>query len=156
MNKTVIIALVLATLIMLAGCGGKQLTAKKLKLTPEINSAVTGLPEEPKAEPAPAPEETTEKTQKTAAEALKELQEQIAKTPLQTKTVTQANTGLPPPPEGVTGIDALKARTKSFYKQSTKAEDVENVDAEFGPKYHTKSGEPTNLPKGYGPGRDED
>lgn len=104
MRKVFVIA-VIALLLVLVACGKTQ-TAKPLKLPSEPVSAPAM--ETPSAEPV-----VEEGSGMTAAEAIKDLQIPVP-TP-STATGKVATTGLPPAPAGVTGVDALKARTKALY-----------------------------------------
>ncbi len=134
MNKAVVIA-VIAMLVLLAACGNKQMQAKPLK-TP--NGAVVGLPAEPTPTTAPEPEPAPTKT---AAEALKEFEEQQLTSG--TTGAKQGSTGMPPAPTGVTGLDALKARTKSLYKTGSGIGEAVDADREFGSRFD-------DLPDDYG------
>jgi predicted small lipoprotein YifL len=109
MRKVLVIA-VIALLVLLVACGKTQ-TAKPLKLPSEPVSAPAM--ETPSSEPVVEDEGTG----MTAAEAIKDLQVTVPKP--STTTGKVASTGLPPAPAGVTGVDALKARTKALYSQGS-------------------------------------
>jgi hypothetical protein len=109
MRKVIVFAAI-AILVLLAACGSKQMDAKPLKSTTPTAAATISEPE-PEQE-APAADEGTTKT---AAEALAELEQQLNSAPV--SGPKQGSTGLPPAPAGVTGTDALKARTKALYSQ---------------------------------------
>jgi hypothetical protein len=111
MKKAVLFA-VIAMLILVAACGKTQ-TAKPLSQRPAV--------EQPAAV-AEAPSESSvvvedESSGKTAAEALAELEQQMIADG--TSGLKTGSTGLPPAPAGVTGKDALTARMRSLYKQSS-------------------------------------
>ncbi len=134
MNKAGIIA-VIALLVLLAACGNKQMQAQPLKTQ---NTAVVESPAELQ------PQQSEPQPTKTAAEALKEL-EQRQILPV-TTGAKQGSTGMPAAPAGVTGEDALRARTRSLYSQGTGVNQITGgVVAEF-PDYTKKS----SLPDGYG------
>jgi hypothetical protein len=137
MRKAIVLA-VIAMLVLLAACGGNQMKAKPLSARTPTAAAVnqaTAAPA-PEANPAPAPEVT-------AAEAIKELQQQIQNTPT-TKSPTVVNTGIPPAPSGLTGRDAMLARMKLYMNQSVGVKGVTGVITDL-PDYTDTS----NLPKEY-------
>ncbi len=121
MKKALALAMI-ALLIILAGCG-KQMTAKPLKTT---------TPSAPAAEPVQESPAVAEEETKTAAEALKELESgELGTAPAATGAKT-GSTGMPPAPEGVTGEEALKARTRSLYSQGTGLSQPVEADRETG------------------------
>lgn len=146
--KKIIVITVIALLILLAACGSKQMTAKPLK---SPTGAVAGLQKTAqKTTTQTTPQKATPvEPQKTAAEAIKELKQGMS-----TSTAAAApkkGTDLyPPAPAGVTGKDALKARTKALLTQSKTLTLDGKVDTTFGARYHTKSGSSKNLPSNYG------
>jgi hypothetical protein len=117
---------VIALLVFLSACGNRQMDAKPLR-------AVETPVEQPAAVPEPAAAPADESSGQTAAEAIKELQEQMASAPAQTGA--QAKTLYPPAPAGVTGEEALKARTRSLYSQSTGVTGSVTADADFGSRF---------------------
>jgi predicted small lipoprotein YifL len=134
MRKVMVFAAI-AMLVLLAACGSKQMDAKPLKSTP--TAAVTA------SEPEPAPESSApvdEDSGKTAAEALAELEQQLNSAPV--AGPKQATTGLPPAPAGVTGVDALKARTRAMMSQGAP------VPGDVDSDYHEGSIS-DDLPEGY-------
>ena len=112
---------VIALLVFLSACGTKEMDAKPLKSPATV--------EQPAAAPEPSAAPAEESSGQTAAEAIKELQEQMASSPAQTGT--QVKTLYPPAPEGVTGEAALKARTRALYSTGTPTGSVV-ADREFG------------------------
>ncbi len=127
--RKILVLTVIAMLVLLSACGEKQMQAKPLSSRAPTAAATT----EPAPEPTPELEPSTGKT---AAEAIKELQ--IPPVVPTTSTVKQATTGLPPAPEGVTGKDALAARTHSLYSQGSEVPDnmlTGGVITDL-PKYH--------------------
>jgi predicted small lipoprotein YifL len=135
MRKLIVFAAI-AMLVLLAACGSKQMDAKPLKSTPTAAATVS--------EPEPAPEvqaDEEDKSSKTAAEALAELEQQLNSAPV--AGPKQATTGLPPAPAGVTGVDALKARTRAMMRQGAP------VPGDVDSDYHQGSIS-DNLPAGYG------
>ena len=146
MNKAMILT-VIALLVLAAACGGKQMVAKPLT-SKSPTGEVTGHQQysQTTPTPTPAPEPT-----KTAAEALKEL-----KTQIQTPT-TAAKGGTSPFFAPATTVAKTKAEARQLLLQRTRAAFKSGkgvavpIDAitTFGPRYHTSSGSPTNLPKEY-------
>lgn len=137
MNKVVLIAI--ALLVFLAACKGGQVDATPLK-TP-VAAPVEAPAPAPETEAAPAAEASSGKT---AAEALQELEQQMVASGA--TGPKQATTLYPPAPTGVTGKEALKARTRSLYSQGTGVSQITGgVITEF-PDYSKSS----SLPEGYG------
>jgi hypothetical protein len=135
--KKVAVFAVIAMLVLLAACGGNQMKAKPLSARTPTAAAVNQAA-------APAPQPATEPAPEvTAADAIKELQEQIQNTPVSTGPKT-GSTGMPPAPTGVTGKDALLARTRALFSNSSAYGKVE-ADTEFGPRYDDES----DLPEEY-------
>ncbi len=136
MNKAVILT-VIAMLVLLTACGGKQLEAKPLS-SRAPTAAVISEPE-----PAPAPEQTSIET---AAQAIVRLREQMQNVQPITKTssLKEGNTGMPPAPAGVTGKDALAARTRALFSKSTGISEAVDAITAF-PDYSKES----NLPEEY-------
>ncbi len=135
--KKILVLAVIAMLVLLSACGGNKIQAKPLSSRAPTAAATTPQP------PAPAAPEPT--SGKTAAEAIKELE--IPPVVPKTSTVKQATTGLPPAPTGLTGEDALKARTKALYSTGSGVPGslltggaITNL-----PNYHDES----NLPEEY-------
>lgn len=116
MRKAVIFA-VIVMLVLLTACGGNKIQAKPLSArTP---TAAVPVEQAPPAAPAPQPA-----PKMTAAQAIKELQEQMANTPVTTSTGPKtATTGMPPAPQGLTGKDALLARTRALYSTGSEVPD---------------------------------
>ncbi len=136
--KKVLVLTVIAMLVLLAACGGKQMQAKPLSSRMPTAAAVS--------EPAPsAPAEET--SGETAAQAIIDLREQMQNVPATTKVTSpkEGSTGMPPAPTGVTGKDALAARTKALFSKSTGITEAVDVVTTF-PDYSKES----NLPEGYG------
>jgi hypothetical protein len=130
-NHTMFFAL-LSSLLLLAAC------TSQLEAQPISEPESMPIEETPAPTPEPAPAEPT----KTAADAIKELQQ----TPAPAPTVKQGSTLYPPAPGNVTGVDALKARTRSLYSQGASVGTIEGGATSEFPDY-TKS---SNLPQGYG------
>lgn len=118
MRKVFVIA-VIALLVLLVACGKTQ-TAKPLKLPAQEQAAP--VVSEPVVE--------DEGTGMTAAEAIKNLQIPVPKP--STTTGKVASTGLPPAPAGVTGVDALKARTKALYSVGSPVTGAVTADTRTG------------------------
>ncbi len=135
--KKVLVLTVIAMLVLLAACGGKQMQAKPLSSrTP--TAAVVSEPE---------PSAPAESSGETAAQAIIDLREQMQNVPATTKVTSpkEGSTGMPPAPEGVTGKDALAARTRALLSKSTGISEAVDVVTTF-PDYSQES----NLPEGYG------
>jgi hypothetical protein len=138
MRKVIVLA-VIAMLVLLAACGGNQMKAKPLSARTPTAAAVNEA-----AAPAPQPTPTpAQDSGVSAADALKELQQQMKNVTISTGPKV-ATTGMPPAPTGVTGKDALLARTRALMTQSTGVKDVSGVTTSF-PNYQDAS----NLPKEY-------
>lgn len=137
MQKRVLLAILIG-LLLLASCGSKT-TGKRVAI-PEMsgeNSPITGAVTGTQTESAPA---------KTAAEALSEIKNAGSVTPAATSE--KVGTFYPPITTDATGKEALKAKTRALFSQETYDPNVE-ADSEFGAKYHSADGDPTNLPNGY-------
>lgn len=128
--KKVFALAVIAMLILLVGCKN-QMTAKPLKSSPSAQAA-TPVQESPAV---------AEETGKTAAEALKELESGLPQT--EAVGAKQATSYYPPAPAGVTGDDALKARTRALYSTSKGMSQPVEADREFGSRSD-------DLPQDYG------
>jgi len=114
MRKAVVFA-VIAMLLFLAACSGNKIQAKPLS----SRTPTAAAPVQPAPQPAPEP-----KHEVTAAEAIKQLREQMQNAPATTSTGPKtATTGMPPAPEGVTGKDALLARTRALYSRGSEVPD---------------------------------
>jgi hypothetical protein len=137
MRKVIVFA-VIAMLVLLAACGGNKIAAKPLSSRTPTAAATT--PEPAPSAPEPAPEMT-------AAQAIKELQEQMQNTPATTTTTSPktATTGMPPAPAGVTGKDALLARTRALYSTGSGVNGISGGVVTDFPDYRDES----NLPKEY-------
>lgn len=138
MRKVIALAVILM-LVLLTACGGNKIQAKPLSARTPTAAAVNQAAPAPTPAPEPAPEVT-------AAEAIKELQDQIQTTPVSTGPKT-GSTGLPPAPTGVTGKDALLARTKALMSQSTGVSGVSDVITDL-PDYHDESNLPVEYQRG--------
>ena len=140
--RRVVVLVMIVMLVILVGCGKKQMEAKPLS-TPTANVVGTT---EPAPEPEPTPEQTTapaedESSGQTAAEAIVGLQTELVQTAAEGRI--EGNL-YPPAPEGVEGFEALKARTKALMSQSGTTDlDVE-ADRDFGSRFSD------GLPDGYG------
>ncbi len=134
--KKVLVLTVIAMLVLLAACGGRQMEAKPLSSRAPTAAVVS--------EPEPAPAE--EGSRETAAEAIVELREQMQNMPATTTTPSpkEGSTGMPPAPAGVTGKDALAARTRALFSKSTGISEAVDAVTKF-PDYSKES----NLPKEY-------
>jgi hypothetical protein len=134
MRKGVIFAIAITILLLVAACSSqmkaKPLTSRTTPRTP--NAAVVA-----ETQPATEPEEGL-----TAAEAIEDLRSGGMPLPTAGTGAKEGSTGLPPAPAGVTGKDALKARTKALYSQGTSAGNIE-ADRDFGSRFD-------DLPEGYG------
>ncbi|MEM4246881.1 MAG: hypothetical protein QXR48_02490 [Candidatus Woesearchaeota archaeon] len=116
MRKGVVFA-VIAMLVLLTACGGNKIQAKPLS----ARTPTAAVPVEQTPSPTPASEQAPKMT---AAQAIKELQEQMANTPAISSTGPKtATTGMPPAPQGLTGKDALLARTRALYSTSSEVPD---------------------------------
>jgi hypothetical protein len=122
MRKVIVFA-VIAMLVLLSACGGNQMTAKPL--SSRTPSGAVALPAAQPEPAAPAAEPT-----KTAAEAIKDLKEQMANAPVSSGPKT-GSTGMPPAPSGLTGKDALKARMRGLMNQTLDVDLPTNVSTEF-------------------------
>ncbi len=140
MNK-ILIGIVIMLMVFLVACGGKQMQAKPIKAP---NGAVTTQPAPTAEQPAATPVPTEES--KTAAEALKELQGQLASGATQTTGPKQGATGMPPAPVGLSEQEALKARTRALMSQGSGLSQPVDADTQLGARYAKDS----DLPKGYG------
>jgi hypothetical protein len=137
MNKWVVFTAI-ALLVFLVACKGKQMEAQPLR-------APTGIPAEeplPVVAPEPAAAPVEEGSGKTAAEAIKDLQAQLTTS----APATGGKTLYPPAPAGVTGEEALRARTRALYSQGTGVNQITGGVVTDFPDY-TKS---SNLPGEYG------
>ncbi|MEM4240150.1 MAG: hypothetical protein QXM31_02590 [Candidatus Woesearchaeota archaeon] len=115
MKKVIVLAAILMILVLTA-CGGNQMQAKPLSARTPTAAATS-----PEPAPAPTPEPAPTMT---AAQAIKELQEQMQSAPATTSTGPKtATTGLPPAPKGLTGKDALLARTHALYSTGSEVPD---------------------------------
>jgi hypothetical protein len=139
MQKRVLIAILIG-LLLLASCGNKT-TGKRVAI-PEMSGknspltgAVTGVDSE--SEQAPT---------KTAAEALKEIKETGTTTPV--SSGEKEGTFYPPITTDATGKEALKEKTRALFQKEVPTTNVQATE-QFGPKYHSSDGDPTNLPDGY-------
>ncbi|GEM_PF-2117344 len=138
--KKGLIALVMISLLILVACESKT-TGKRVAIpeTTRTNSITGGA-----AANIPTPAPTQMETGKTAAEVLKELQT--------TGTITETNqksgTFYPPIVTTATGKEALAEKTDALLRQPGFVPKVD-ADTDFGARYHTSSGQPTNLPEGY-------
>jgi predicted small lipoprotein YifL len=137
--KKVLVLTVIAMLVLLAACGGKQMEAKPLSSRSPTAAAVS--------EPETAAPSAEESSGETAAQAIVDLREQMQNVPATTTTSSpkEGSTGMPPAPAGVTGKDALAARTKALFSKSTGITEAVDVVTTF-PDYSKES----NLPEGYG------
>jgi hypothetical protein len=141
MRKVIVLA-VITMLVLLAACGGNQMKAKPLSARTPTAAAVNEA-----AAPAPTPQPTpAQDSGVSAADALKELQQQMKNVTISTGPKV-ATTGMPPAPTGVTGKDALLARTHDYMTQSTGVTGVTDVITTF-PNYHDESNLPTEYQQG--------
>ncbi|MEM2916460.1 MAG: hypothetical protein QXT19_03840 [Candidatus Woesearchaeota archaeon] len=133
--KRVLVFTAIVMLVLLAACSGKQMEAKPLSSRAPTAAVVS--------EPAPAPEESNGKT---AAQAIVELREQMQNAPVITTTPSpkEGSTGMPPAPAGLTGKDALAARTRALFSKSTSISEAVDAVTKF-PDYSKES----NLPEEY-------
>lgn len=138
--KKGLIALVMISLLILVACESKT-TGRRVAI-PETTRApgITGGA----AADIPTPTAPTGETGKPAAEVLKELQT----TGAITDDTKKSGTFYPPIVTTATGKDALAEKTDALLKQGGYVPKVE-ADKDFGARYHTSSGEPTNLPGNY-------
>ncbi len=136
--KRVIAVVAISLLLLLAACGTKT-TGKRVAI-PETHAQVKA----PSGITGAATVADTGETGKTAAEMLKELQEN----PTATTEGAKSGTFYPPITTTATGEDALKEKTRALMTQGTYDPNVE-ADDEFGSRYHDNSGDLTNLPDKY-------
>lgn len=146
MNKAMILT-VIALLVLAAACGGKQMTAKPLT-SKSPTGEVTGHQQysQTKPTPTPAPAPT-----KTAADALKEFKTQLQQ-PVSTVKSGTSPFFAPATTVAKSKADARKLlleRTRAAFKSGKGVAVPTDALTTFGPRYHTSSGSPTNLPKEY-------
>ncbi|MBS3124893.1 hypothetical protein J4211_01405 [Candidatus Woesearchaeota archaeon] len=136
--KKVVFGLVLLALVFVA-CGSKT-TGKRVAVPPA--SGVTGAVTAPDSQPA--------FEAKSAAEILGELKSQgtTAITPI--RTGAKSGTFYPPVQVSGTGKDALKEKTKALMSNGSSTPGNVDAQRDFGPKYYSSGGSPTNLPSNYG------
>lgn len=147
MNKATVLT-VIALLVLLAACGGKQMTAKPLAKSSTPTGDTVIRPPTPTATQAPAPETSM----KTAAEALKELQQ----TQLQQAAAAVGKSGLttfsaPPNATAKSKGEARKLlleRTRSAFRTGSTVSQPTKAVTTF-TSYYSRSGSSINLPKEY-------
>ena len=149
MRKVILAVLMISVLLLLVACESKT-TGKRVAI-PERQSQVRAPAGISGAVVAEAPQaQSSGETGKSAAEVLKDLQDSPT-----LPTADGAKSGTFYPPIQVTGTEreALKEKTRALFTQSTSNLNVE-ADDEFGSRYHSSSGELTNLPDNYEDGGD--
>jgi hypothetical protein len=141
--RRVMFTVFISILLLLVACEskttGKRVAIPETEAQVKAPSGITG-----------ASTVDTGETGKTAAEMLKELQEEP------TITTDGAKSGTFYPPIAVTGTEreALKEKTRALFTQSTYDPNVE-ADDEFGARYHDSDGDVTNLPENYDDSEDK-
>ncbi|MBI4145941.1 hypothetical protein HY489_01235 [Candidatus Woesearchaeota archaeon] len=142
MKRVLVIALL--ALLVLAACDSKT-TGKRVAIPQTSGSAVTGAVTGSNSQ-SPTAQQTDVSSGKSAAEALKEL-----KTTGTVPTNSNAKSGnfYPPITTSATGAEALKQKTRALFNQSVYSPQVSGTEKDFGAKYHSDDGDPTNLPSGY-------
>ena len=150
MNKATVLT-VIALLVLLAACGGKQMAAKPLAKS----STPTGDVVHSTA-PTTIVKPTTQDTSsgKTAAEALKEmqqaqLQQTAASVPKTGVTVFSAPANASIAKTKGDARKLLLARTRAAFKTGEALSTAVKASTASGPRYHSSSGEVRNLPKDY-------
>jgi len=142
----VIIATVIALLVLLAACGGKQMAAKPLtSSTPTANVVHFTTP-------AAAPKPVTPPA-KTAAEALKELQSQqlqsVAASAVKSGTTTFYGPANATAKNKGDARKLLIARTRAAFQAGQNVSMDVKASTTIGAHFYSNSGSPINLPKDY-------
>ena len=138
MNKKALTIIIISVLLLISACESKT-TGKRVAI-PETSLKAPSTPTGAVAATPPA--QTTE-TGKTAAETLKEIQNN----PTPTAGV-KSGTFYPPITTTATAEEALKEKTRALFSQKVYVPNV-TADSDFGAKYDDSSGDLTNLPGDY-------
>ena len=142
----VIIATVIALLVLLAACGGKQMAAKPLTSTTPTANVVHSTT------PAAAPKPVTPPA-KTAAEALKELQsqqvQQVASSAVKSGTTTFYVAANATAKNKADARRLLIERTRAAFKAGQNVSTAVKATTTSGARYYTSSGSAINLPSDY-------
>jgi hypothetical protein len=142
----VIVATVIALLVLLAACGGKQMSAKPLTSTTPTANVVHSTT------PAAAPKPVTPPA-KTAAEALKELQSQqvqsVAASAVKSGTTTFYGPANATAKNKGDARKLLIARTRAAFQAGQNVSIAVKATTTSGAHYYTNSGSAINLPSNY-------
>jgi len=143
MNR-VFVAVSISLLLLLVACGESETVGKRVSV-PQTSQQSTQEVSQPSSPITAAVVVDTVETGKTAAETLKEFQDNPT-----TQVVSGSKEGnfYPPITTDATGKDALKEKTRALFQQEIQDLNVD-ADDQFGARYHTSSGEVTNLPSEY-------